>query len=375
MRRFALGFAILLALGASRALGESAPVFSKAASGAPTFVQAGPERAFCPVCGMSLKAFFKTSHAAHLHDGSARQFCSLRCLVADHARVGAGGARIEVVDAQTEALVPADTAHYVLDSAVPGTMSAVSKIAFAERAHAEAFARAHGGRIVSFAAAREAARGSLEADTERLRTRKRLKVHPMGKKLWETACRRRVDPARFDSIARFKAALVAASDCAGLDGKKLQAVALYVWEVLARPGERLPPIVVPPDARCPVCGMFVARYPNWVARATLVDGTALFFDGVKDLLKFLVGAGAHGFPTGTSTDEIYFTDYYTLAGIEAHLAFLVFGSDVLGPMGHELVPFATRAHAETFLADHGGEKILRMQDVTPALLEALDARK
>jgi nitrous oxide reductase accessory protein NosL len=37
----------------------------------------------------------------------------------------------------------------------------------------------------------------------------------------------------------------------------------------------------------------------------------------------------------------------------------VTGSDVLGPMGKELVPILGREAAETFRRDHAGEKLLR----------------
>ena len=30
---------------------------------------------------------------------------------------------------------------------------------------------------------------------------------------------------------------------------------------------------VPPNAKCPVCGMFVVKYPDWTATARFKDGT------------------------------------------------------------------------------------------------------
>jgi nitrous oxide reductase accessory protein NosL len=50
----------------------------------------------------------------------------------------------------------------------------------------------------------------------------------------------------------------------------------------------------------------------------------------------------------------------------------VIGSDTLGPMGHELVPLASEAEAREFLKDHHGRRVLRFDEVTPALLEQLD---
>ena len=36
-----------------------------------------------------------------------------------------------------------------------------------------------------------------------------------------------------------------------------------------------------PRDKCPVCGMFVAKYPDWVGYVELADGTRLVFDGAK----------------------------------------------------------------------------------------------
>ncbi len=43
-----------------------------------------------------------------------------------------------------------------------------------------------------------------------------------------------------------------------------------------------------PKDTCPVCGMFVALYPDWVATVLYQDGHAHHFDGAKDLFKYLL---------------------------------------------------------------------------------------
>ena len=48
------------------------------------------------------------------------------------------------------------------------------------------------------------------------------------------------------------------------------------------------------------------------------------------------------------------------------------GSDVLGPMGHELVPLADAADAAEFVRDHRGKRVLRFGEVTRELTERLD---
>ena len=129
-----------------------------------------------------------------------------------------------------------------------------------------------------------------------------------------------------------------------------------------------------PTDVCPVCGMFVAKYPEWVATVVFRDGKAEHFDGAKDLFKYLFDLAKYA--PGRSREDIAaiaVTEYYGLARIDAREAWFVIGSDVLGPMGHELVPLASAADAEDFLADHSGTQILRFDDVTPQLLPQLDA--
>jgi copper chaperone NosL len=127
--------------------------------------------------------------------------------------------------------------------------------------------------------------------------------------------------------------------------------------------------------RCPVCGMFVYKYPKWVARIVFQDGTAYFYDGAKDMFKHLFDTGKY--TPGRSADKVQsieVTDYYEVELIDAKSAFYVIGSDVLGPMGHELLPFKDRESAQEFLEDHEGKSILRFQEVTPAMIESLDRR-
>ena len=129
-----------------------------------------------------------------------------------------------------------------------------------------------------------------------------------------------------------------------------------------------------PEAKCPVCGMFVARYPDWVAGVVFRDGTAAYFDGAKDLFKFLLHPERYA--TGRAAGEVarvFVTDYYAVTQVDAHQASFVLGSDVYGPMGTELVPFERRADAEEFLKDHKGTAILRYQDVGDATLRTLQA--
>ena len=124
---------------------------------------------------------------------------------------------------------------------------------------------------------------------------------------------------------------------------------------------------------CPVCGMLVSKYPNWVAVVTWKDGHAHFFDGAKDMFKFLhdLPRYAPGHRAG-DISGIWVTDFYNLARIDARKALFVTGSDVLGPMGHEFVPLENRADADDFLKEHKGKRILGFAEVTREMPGGLD---
>ena len=139
----------------------------------------------------------------------------------------------------------------------------------------------------------------------------------------------------------------------------------------ARGGED--PLVPGPDEKCPVCGMFVARYPDWIAGVRFADGSHAVFDGAKDLLRFLLGSDrdARGH-TARDVRSAFVTDYYSVKQVDAKAAWFVVGSDVLGPMGRELLPFADERAAREFLSDHEGRRILRFDEVTPSVLKELE---
>lgn len=129
-----------------------------------------------------------------------------------------------------------------------------------------------------------------------------------------------------------------------------------------------------PRDLCPVCGMVVSKYPAWIATVVYKDGHAHHFDGAKDLFKYLFEVPRYA--RGHRREDIArigVTEYYGLTRIDARQAWYVIGSDVLGPMGHELIPFASRADAEEFLRDHKGRRILRFDEVSADLPARLDA--
>ena len=125
--------------------------------------------------------------------------------------------------------------------------------------------------------------------------------------------------------------------------------------------------------KCPVCGMFVAKYPDWTMVVRFKDGSHVFFDGTKDMFKYLFDMKKYN-PLKKAEDvrDVFVKDYYTLSFIDARAAWYVLGSDVYGPMGRELIPLEKEADAREFLNDHKGKKILRYADITREVIKTLD---
>lgn len=125
--------------------------------------------------------------------------------------------------------------------------------------------------------------------------------------------------------------------------------------------------------RCPMCGMFVQPFPQWVAQVRLGDGSVVFFDGCKDLFKYLLLNDRHRLESsGENVVAVFVTNYYDGETIAARSAFFVVGSDVMGPMGPELVPHRTYDAAEDFMKDHRGVVILRFDEINEKVLRTID---
>jgi copper chaperone NosL len=125
--------------------------------------------------------------------------------------------------------------------------------------------------------------------------------------------------------------------------------------------------------KCPVCGMFVAKYPDFLAQIVFADGSHYWFDGVKDMMKYYFDLNKYN--PGKKTEDIksiVVADYYSLKAIDGLKAFYVLGSDVYGPMGRELIPFGEEAAAKEFMTDHKGQAILPFSQITLDTLKGLD---
>jgi len=129
------------------------------------------------------------------------------------------------------------------------------------------------------------------------------------------------------------------------------------------------PVTPKKDDKCPVCGMFVAKYTHWQAEVVFKDGTYAVFDGPKDMFKYYLNLQKYAsLKKSADIMGIYVTEYYSTSLVDATKMFYVSGSDVYGPMGDEFVPISSESGAKEFMRDHKGARILKFQEVTNELL-------
>ena len=152
--------------------------------------------------------------------------------------------------------------------------------------------------------------------------------------------------------------------CTNLNDKNLKALIAYMTQ--DKTSKTTNQIQVPKDSKCPVCGMWIHKYPKWVALIES-DGEKLYFDGVKDMMKFYFDPQRFHHKKA-KFDTILVTNYYDLTPIIAQKAYYVIGSNIYGPMGEELIPFAKESDAKAFKADHDGKSILTFDKIKEKLL-------
>ncbi len=192
-----------------------------------TLLQEGKNKAYCPTCGMTLPMFYKTNHAA-THEGKVRQYCSIHCLVQEKDLKKMDLKDIKVVDTKSLKFVDAATAHYVIGSSKKGTMTMVSKYAFAVKAKAEAFAKENGGTVAGFKEAWAASKKDFSpAMMEKMKAKRAMMVKKGGE-VYAAKCKQTTLP-KFDSVADAKSYVKENNLCGELKGKPLQVLGIFLF--------------------------------------------------------------------------------------------------------------------------------------------------
>ena len=331
-----------------------------------TLIKTDSSKEFCNVCGMHLTKYYKTNHTAEFKNGHQEQYCSLHCLSEVHKDYEQKIKNIQVVDTNSLKLIDAKKAFYVVGSSKEGTMSPISEYAFSTKIEAEKFKKEFGGEIHTFEETLKLSKDKLDKDNEIL-DEKRVPIAIKGKKIFESMCD--VNQIKeFNSIGEAKQYLIDNNTCKNLDSSMLQAVSTYLYNPLYA-ADKSKMINIPEDAKCPVCGMFVSKFPKWVAQIQLQDGHNHYFDGVKDMMKFYFNPTKYHAHSNEQILQMNVTDYYSLESTDAKKAYYVLGSNVYGPMGEELIPFKNEDEAKKFMTDHFGKKVVSFDEIKEEMIK------
>ena len=331
-----------------------------------TLIKTDSSKEFCNVCGMHLTKYYKTNHTAEFKNGHQEQYCSLHCLSEVHKDYEQKIKNIQVVDTNSLKLIDAKKAFYVVGSSKEGTMSPISEYAFSTKIEAEKFKKEFGGEIHTFEETLKLSKDKLDKDNEIL-DEKRVPIAIKGKKIFESMCD--VNQIKeFNSIGEAKQYLIDNNTCKNLDSSMLQAVSIYLYNPLYA-ADKSKMINIPEDAKCPVCGMFVSKFPKWVAQIQLQDGHNHYFDGVKDMMKFYFNPTKYHAHSNEQILQMNVTDYYSLESTDGKKAYYVLGSNVYGPMGEELIPFKNEDEAKKFMADHFGKKVVSFDEIKEEMIK------
>jgi len=319
---------------------------------------------WCDFSGELLINSYKTNYIVKLTDGTNKQYASIRFLANDYDSIKSRLKQILVIDSVTQKFIDVSNAFFVVNSKAKTKFTQYSKIAFSDKKDALKFIEKYQGDIRKFEFVLYMATRDLKSDKEYFFNLQN-KLYKKGLNIYNKKCNN-IDIKNYSSLIDLKLDIQNNNLCGKLNEKKLQLVSKYIWDKIRLNliVENKKAIFVPKDAKCPICGMFIAKYPKWVA--TIKDNNHIhYFDGVKDMMKFI-------FLKNKKFIDIKVTDYYTINGIDAFNAFYVYGSNIYGPMGNELIPFNNLEKAKEFLKNHSGKKILKFNEITKKIIYSLD---
>ena len=252
-----------------------------------------PDKSFagsCHNCGMGRPMWARTFHDYEV-GGEVMHVCSLHCLAETTINSGIEPEQVKVaVYGDPTKMIPVASAFYVVGSSAMGTMTMTSKIAFADEAEAQAFAKQCGGQVVRFEEALSMAKASFAKENVKI-AENRVKKGKI------------VEPVDNTDI-------------------------------------------------CPVCDMYPARYPSNKCQLQTSDGKVVHFCSTHCLFEYLKDPAKYA-QDGAKITLVWVVDYETKSWVYARNSYYVVGSPEAGPMGKEAIPFFSKASAEKFAAGGG----------------------
>jgi nitrous oxide reductase accessory protein NosL len=331
-----------------------------------------------PHTGNSIEAYKESSFQARFKTNERqRTYSSLYSLLKDEQSYGLKTFKAYTRD--TKQYEEVTTLFFVYPLPYRSPFGKYASVAFRSQERALAYAKEHKAEVIDFEKLLHVMLQGMKKDETLMHTRFKKRAYPMGKRIYEKQCKA-IEPSEFMEMSELKTMLVDDAPCGVLNEERLQAVSLYLWHVKRKGdlGEVEGRVEVREDEKCPVCGMFVYKYPKWTAQIAFKhDGHEhrLSFDGVKDMMKFYFNPskwGNYPYATPQNITQILVSDYYSGRGIDGRKAFYVIRSDIYGPMGHELIPFESEEEAKTFLKEHRGTQIIPFENITESLAYELD---
>jgi len=131
------------------------------------------------------------------------------------------------------------------------------------------------------------------------------------------------------------------------------------------------PMDIPKDVSCGKCGMYPANYPRWQSQIIFKDGSMTPFDGCKCMFNYMSSMEQYDkVHSKGDINTVLVKDFNTGKWMNAADAHFVVGSNMMGPMGKELIPFADKAAAMKFYHEQGGDMMM-YAEITPEVLKSL----
>ncbi|MSN96512.1 hypothetical protein F1B92_04905 [Campylobacter sp. FMV-PI01] len=323
----------------------------------PFLAQNGDKKFFCSYSAKNLKDFYKTSVIINLEDGTIMQYCSIGEMAMDSMIEDVVLSSASVFDYFSGEMIKAKNAFFVVGMD--------GEFAFKNENDAKNFAFKYKARVVDFDLAYEVGFLRVKKNTELNHFKNIKRNYKIGEKIYKNLCQE-ISKKDYRFINELKSDIF--KKCKNIDDKKADYVTNFLWNYSSKTDSK---IVVPSSAKCPICGMFVYKYPRWATYLKL-ENREYFFDGVKDMMKFLYENLDENL---NKNIEIFVSDYYSQNKIDARNAFYVFGSDVFGPMGNELIPFENLKDANIFKLEHKGLKIYKFSEISKSVLCRLESKE
>lgn len=245
----------------------------------------------CPNCGMMVNLYARTRHSFTL-DSEKYITCSIHCLADMITKSGHQATDINTaLYLDPIKMVPAEDALYVIGSDAPGTMTARSKIGFADLKTAKTFVAGHGGKITDLSHALALAISEIDTSYSIIEQRRKKN---------------------------------------GL---------------IVEPG---------PTDRCRVCNMYPARFPKFHSQLRTAAGEVIHFCSSQCLVNFIADQSAYTTKPVT-VRAVWVTLYPGGGWEYAGELYYLTGSTIMGPMGPEALPYRRRTEAEALAKNKGGK--------------------